>query len=96
MGGGTLVATNQRISAAIKPSVIELQEWINQNHPTLNIDETPWPVKDQALGVKDYAVELGLAFMNPGPDGYLLIFWLTAALLLVALIGAIVIAREDI
>lgn len=58
--------------------------------------ETPWPVKDQALGVKDYAVELGLAFMNPGPDGYLLIFWLTAALLLVALIGAIVIAREDI
>lgn len=58
--------------------------------------ETPWPVKDQVLGVKDYAVELGLAFMNPGPDGYLLIFWLTAALLLVALIGAIVIAREDV
>ena len=57
---------------------------------------TPWPVqKDLSLGVRDYAVELGIAFMNPGPDGYLLVFWLTAALLLVALIGAIVIARED-
>ena len=58
---------------------------------------TPWPVqKDLSLGVRDYAVELGIAFMNPGPDGYLLVFWLTAALLLVALIGAIVIAREDV
>ena len=57
---------------------------------------TPWPVqKDLSLGVRDYAVELGIAFMNPGPNGYLLVFWLTAALLLVALIGAIVIARED-
>ena len=57
---------------------------------------TPWPVKDDSLGVRDYAVELGIAFMNPGPDGYLLVFWLTAALLLVALIGSIVIAREDV
>ena len=58
---------------------------------------TPWPVqKDLSLGVRDYAVELGIAFMNPGPNGYLLVFWLTAALLLVALIGAIVIAREDV
>ena len=58
---------------------------------------TPWPVqKDLSLGVRDYAVELGIAFMNPGPDGYLLVFWLTAALLLVALIGSIVIAREDV
>lgn len=40
VGLGTLVANNQRISAAIKPSITELEEWINQNHPTLNIDET--------------------------------------------------------
>ena len=57
VGLGTLVATNQRISAAIKPSVIELQEWINQNHPTLNIDETPWPVK----GLKEWL----WVFANP-------------------------------
>ncbi|MEM9274291.1 MAG: IS66 family transposase [Cyanobacteria bacterium P01_F01_bin.143] len=57
VGVGTLVATNQRISAAIKPSLIELQEWINQNHPTLNIDETPWPVK----GLKEWL----WVFANP-------------------------------
>lgn len=58
---------------------------------------TPWPVqKDGELGVRDYAVELGMAFMDPGANGYLLVFWLTAALLLVALIGSIVIAREDL
>lgn len=45
VGLGTLVASNQRISAASKPSITELEEWINQNHPTLNIDETPWSVK---------------------------------------------------
>ncbi len=45
VGVGTLVATNQRRSAGIRPSVIDLQEWINQNHPPLHIDETPWPVK---------------------------------------------------
>ncbi|MEM7761633.1 MAG: transposase [Cyanobacteria bacterium P01_A01_bin.40] len=45
VGLGTLVASNHRISAAIKPSVTELEEWINSNHPTLNIDEIPWSVK---------------------------------------------------
>ena len=57
VGLGTLVATNQRLSAAIKPSIIELQEWINQNHPTLNIDETPWSVK----GLKEWL----WVFANP-------------------------------
>ena len=45
VGLGTLVANNQRVSTAIKQSVTELEEWINQNNPPLNIDETPWPVK---------------------------------------------------
>lgn len=50
VGVGTLVASNQRLSEAIKPSISELSEWINQNHPTLNIDETPWSVK----GLKEW------------------------------------------
>lgn len=50
IGVGTLVASNQRLSEAIKPSISELSEWINQNHPTLNIDETPWSVK----GLKEW------------------------------------------
>lgn len=33
VGLGTLVATNQRISAAINQSVTELKDWINENHP---------------------------------------------------------------
>lgn len=45
VGLGTLVASNKRISAAIKPNINELKEWINQNHPSLHIDETPWSVK---------------------------------------------------
>ena len=32
VGLGTLVANTKRISAAIKPSITELEEWINQNH----------------------------------------------------------------
>lgn len=43
VGVGTLVATNQRIGAAINNSVTDLQEWINLLHPPLHIDETPWP-----------------------------------------------------
>jgi NADH:ubiquinone oxidoreductase subunit 6 (subunit J) len=54
----------------------------------------PWPVTQVAPGLRDYAAELGLAFMDPGR--YLLPFWVVAVLLLVALVGAIVIAREDI
>ena len=50
VGVGTLVATNQRVSVAVAKSVQDLQEWINQNHPPLNIDETPWSVK----GIKEW------------------------------------------
>jgi len=50
VGVGTLVATNQRVSVAVSKSVQDLQEWINQNHPPLNIDETPWSVK----GIKEW------------------------------------------
>jgi transposase len=57
VGLGTLVTGNQRISAAIKPSVTELEKWINSNHPTLNIDETPWSVK----GLKEWL----WVFANP-------------------------------
>ncbi len=56
----------------------------------------PWPVRSETAGVRNYPVELGTAFMDAGPNGYLIAFWLTAALLLVALIGAIVIAREEV
>jgi transposase len=57
VGLGTLVATNQRVSAAINQSVRELQEWINENYPPLNIDETPWTVK----GIKEWL----WVFANP-------------------------------
>lgn len=50
VGIGTLVANNQRLSEAIKPSISKLEEWINQNYPTSNIDETPWSVK----GLKEW------------------------------------------
>lgn len=55
---------------------------------------TPWPVTAVVPGLRDYAVELGIAFMTP--EGFLLPFWVVAIVLLVALIGAIVIAREEI
>jgi transposase len=57
VGLGTLVATNQRISAAINQSVTELKDWINHNHPPLNVDETPWSVK----GLKEWL----WVFANP-------------------------------
>jgi len=57
VGVGTLVTTNQRISAAISPSVIELQDWIEKHHPPLHIDETPWSVK----GTKEWL----WVFANP-------------------------------
>ena len=50
IGVGTLVATNQRLSASIRPSVLDSREWVNGNHPPLNIDETPWSVK----GIKEW------------------------------------------
>lgn len=57
VGVGTLVTTNQRMSAAISPSVIELQDWIEKHHPPLHIDETPWSVK----GIKEWL----WVFANP-------------------------------
>lgn len=51
-----------------------------------------WPVQAQlAPPTVDYAVELGTAFMKP----YILPFWITSVVLSVALVGAIVIAREE-
>jgi NADH:ubiquinone oxidoreductase subunit 6 (subunit J) len=53
---------------------------------------TTWPVLDTLLPVPDdYAVEIGIAFMGP----YLLPFEVASVVLLVALVGAIVIAREE-
>lgn len=57
IGVGTLVATNQRISQGIKPSVNHLKEWITSSNPALHIDETPWLVK----GVKEWL----WVFANP-------------------------------
>ncbi|HEX8680692.1 MAG TPA: NADH-quinone oxidoreductase subunit J, partial [Ardenticatenaceae bacterium] len=56
---------------------------------------TPWPIAGEGPGTREYAIEVGQAFMNPGMDGYLLPFEVASVLLLVALVGAIVIARED-
>ena len=50
IGVGTLVATNERLEEAIKPSVTELSTWIKQRQPNVHVDETPWPVK----GVKEW------------------------------------------
>lgn len=52
-----------------------------------------WPVVAEGPGVRDYALEIGFAFMDP--TGYLLPFEVASVLLLVALVGAIVIAREE-
>jgi transposase len=50
IGLGTLVATNERITGAIEPSVTELSNWIKQTQPNVHVDETPWSVK----GVKEW------------------------------------------
>lgn len=70
-------------AAAIGLVVVLIQQVANQ----------PWRVVDAAPGQREYAAELGRAFMTP--DAYLLPFWVVAVLLLAALIGAIVIAREE-
>ncbi|MEH2293335.1 IS66 family transposase [Nostoc sp.] len=49
-GLGTLVATNERITQAIEPSVSELSSWLKQTQPNVHVDETPWSVK----GVKEW------------------------------------------
>lgn len=57
---------------------------------------TPWPVAETGPGTnREYALEIGQAFMDAGANGYLLPFEIASVLLLVALVGAIVIARED-
>ncbi len=61
--------------------------------PTLS--RVPWPLAAEGPGPREYAAELGMAFMNPGSEGFLLPFYVAAILLLVALVGAIVIAREE-
>lgn len=55
----------------------------------------PWPVIAPTTGAREYAIEIGKAFMDPGLQGYLLPFEVASVLLLVALVGAIAIAREE-
>lgn len=50
IGLGTLVATNERITQAIEPSIIELSNWVKQTQPNIHVDETPWSVK----GIKEW------------------------------------------
>jgi transposase len=50
IGLGTLVATNERITGAIEPSITELSSWLKQTQPNIHVDETPWSVK----GVKEW------------------------------------------
>ncbi|MBN3948202.1 MAG: IS66 family transposase [Nostoc sp. NMS7] len=50
IGLGTLVATNERVTQAIEPSIIELSSWVKQTQPNIHVDETPWSVK----GVKEW------------------------------------------
>jgi NADH:ubiquinone oxidoreductase subunit 6 (subunit J) len=51
-----------------------------------------WPVQAELASADiDYAIELGRAFMGP----YILPFEVASVVLLVALVGAIVIAREE-
>ncbi|HYX12972.1 MAG TPA: IS66 family transposase [Nostoc sp.] len=50
IGLGTLVTTNERITQAIEPSIIELSNWVKQTQPNIHVDETPWSVK----GVKEW------------------------------------------
>ncbi|MFN6453009.1 MAG: IS66 family transposase [Nostoc sp. EfeVER01] len=50
IGLGTLVATNERITQAVEPSINELSSWVKQTQPNVHVDETPWSVK----GVKEW------------------------------------------
>ncbi|MBD2248717.1 IS66 family transposase [Nostoc sp. FACHB-888] len=50
IGLGTLVATNEQITQAIEPSIIELSNWVKQTQPNIHVDETPWSVK----GIKEW------------------------------------------
>jgi Transposase DDE domain/Transposase IS66 family len=58
VGLGTLQATIRRVAAAVKPSVDDLQEWIQQQEH-VQVDESPWLVK----GVKEWIwVATGVGF----------------------------------
>ncbi|WYL97252.1 MAG: IS66 family transposase [Gloeotrichia echinulata IR180] len=50
IGVGTLVTTNGRIDSAVRESIGELKQWIQQTQPNIHSDETPWVVK----GVKEW------------------------------------------
>jgi transposase len=50
IGVGTLVATNERLEKAVKPSITELGSWVKQTQPNVHVDETPWSVK----GLKEW------------------------------------------
>ena len=45
-----LVTTNERIDSAVRESISELKQWIQQTQPNIHIYETPWVVK----GVKEW------------------------------------------
>ncbi|NMG22339.1 IS66 family transposase, partial [Brasilonema bromeliae SPC951] len=45
IGVGSLVTTNERVEQAIKPSILELSSWVQQEQPNIHVDETPWSVK---------------------------------------------------
>ena len=49
IGVGTLCATNQRVSARVKPQVDALSRWV-QHQPQVQVDESAWLVK----GVKEW------------------------------------------
>ncbi len=64
------------------------------------ISRSPFPqvgadVINNALQGRDYAVDIGMLFMDPTATGYLLPFEVASLLLLVALVGAIAIAGEE-
>lgn len=52
IGLGTLVATNERITQAIEPSIIELSNWVKQTQPNIHVDETePYIQFHHSLGL---------------------------------------------
>lgn len=50
IGEGTLVATNERVAAAIESPIAALGTWVKNEQPNVHVDETPWLVK----GVKEW------------------------------------------
>ncbi len=59
------------------------------------LSRSPFPVSSTALATRQYAIEIGQAFMDASSQGYLLPFEVASLLLLVALVGAIAIAGEE-